>query len=86
MKKSFIDSIENLAEVFISALTSAKPQSQQPPQGFKLKPEYIETRNKRVQLLLQPSLYKNLKFRANEEKRSVNNLIYSILEKHIERK
>lgn len=83
MKKSFIDSIENLAEVFISALTSVKPQNQQPPQGFKLKPEYI---NKRVQLLLQPSLYKNLKFRANEEKRSVNNLIYSILEKHIERK
>lgn len=83
MKKSFIDNIENPAEVFISALTSAKPQNQQPPQGFKLKPEYIETRNKRVQLLMQPSLYKNLKFRANKEKRSVNDLIHSILEEHI---
>lgn len=86
MKKSFIDSIENPAEVFISAPTAAKPQGEQPPQGFKPNPEYIETRSKRVQLLMQPSLYKQLKARAKREKRSLNDLVHSILEKNAERK
>lgn len=85
MKKSFIDSIENPAEMFITP-TAAKPQGEQPPQGFKPNPEYIETRSKRVQLLMQPSLYKQLKARAKREKRSVNDLIHSILEEHAERK
>ncbi|MEE3451603.1 MAG: hypothetical protein VZR27_13100 [Acutalibacteraceae bacterium] len=86
MKKSFIDSIENPAEVFISAPTAAKPQGEQPPQGFKPNPEYIETRSKRVQLLMQPSLYKQLKARAKREKRSLNDLVHSILEENAERK
>lgn len=86
MKKSFIDSIENPAEVFISAPTAAKSQGEQPPQGFKPNPEYIETRSKRVQLLMQPSLYKQLKARAKREKRSLNDLIHSILEENAERK
>ena len=86
MKKSFIDSIENKAEAFISAPTAAKPQGEQPPQGFKPNPEYIETRSKRVQLLMQPSLYKQLKARAKREKRSLNDLIHSILEESTERK
>lgn len=85
MKKSFIDSIENPAEMFITP-TAAKPQGEQPPQDFKPNPEYIETRSKRVQLLMQPSLYKQLKARAKREKRSVNDLIHSILEEHAERK
>lgn len=86
MKKSFIDSIENPAEVFISATTAAKPQGEQPPKGFKPNPEYIETRSKRVQLLMQPSLYKQLKARAKREKRSLNDLVHSILEENAERK
>lgn len=86
MKKSFIDSIENPAEVFISAPTAVKPQGEQPPQGFKPNPEYIETRSKRVQLLMQPSLYKQLKARAKREKRSLNDLVHSILEENAERK
>lgn len=86
MKKSFIDSIENPADVFISAPTAAKPQDEQPPQGFKPNPEYIETRSKRVQLLMQPSLYKQLKARAKREKRSLNDLVHSILEENAERK
>ena len=55
-------------------------------QGFKPNPEYIETRNKRVQLLMQPSLYKQLKARAKREKRSLNDLVHSILEENAERK
>ena len=80
MKKSFIDSIENPAEVFISAPTAASTldQTTQVPQGYKLVP--AETRSKRVQVLMRPNLYKQLKARAKREKRSVNDLINYILE------
>ena len=86
MKISFIDGIENPAEVCISAPTEAKPQGEQPPQGFKPNPEYIETRSKRVQLLMQPSLYKQLKARAKREKRSLNDHVHSSIEENAERK
>lgn len=85
MKKSFIDSIENPAEMFITpAAETDTERSKRPPQGYKFNPEYIETRSKRVQLLMQPSLYKKLKARAKREKRSVNDLIHSILEGIVE--
>lgn len=51
-----------------------------PPEGFKLNPLYIETKTRRVQLLMQPSLFAWLKEQAGAEKTSVNDLIHSILE------
>ena len=85
MKKSFIDNIENPAEMFITQATETDTERRKrPPQGYKFNPEYIETRSKRVQLLMQPSLYKKLKARAKREKRSVNDLIHSILEGIVE--
>lgn len=85
MKKTFKDTIENPAEMFISVPTaaSAPDQAAQVPQGYKLVP--IETRSKRVQLLMQPSLHEQLKDRAKKEKRSFNDLINSILEEYLER-
>lgn len=85
-KKSFIDKIENPAEAFISVPTAAKQQAAQAPKGYKPNPEMIETRSKRVQLLMQPSLYAQLRARAQREKRSVNDLIHSILEEYGEEK
>lgn len=80
MKKSFLDSIENPAEMFITpSVTETEPDANaQIPQGYKLVPS--ETRSKRVQVLMRPSLYKQLKARAKREKRSVNDLINYILE------
>lgn len=49
------------------------------PEGFKVNPLYIETRSKRVQILIQPSLYEKLKNQAKEEGVSVNEVINSIL-------
>lgn len=49
------------------------------PEGFKLNPLYVETRSKRIQSLIQPSLYEKIKNRAIKEKTSVNEIINSVL-------
>jgi hypothetical protein len=51
-----------------------------PPEGYKLNPLYIETKNKRVQLLMKPSIYAKIKTMADSENRSVNDMIHLILE------
>ena len=38
-----------------------------------------ETRDKRLQDLLQPSLYQTIKHQANSQQRSVNDLIHEVL-------
>lgn len=50
------------------------------PEGYKVNPMYIETRSKRLQLLIQPSLYEKLRSRADREGRSVNDLVHYLLE------
>ena len=50
------------------------------PAGYKTNPLYIETRSKRLQLLVQPSLLEKLRARATREGRSLNDLIHTILE------
>lgn len=51
-----------------------------PPEGFKVNPLYVETKSRRLQLLVQPSLYEKMKTRATAEGFSVNELVHSILE------
>lgn len=55
------------------------------PKGYKANPYYIETKSKRLQLLIRPSLLKKLKGRAEVEGCSVNNLVNSILEEALEK-
>lgn len=50
------------------------------PEGFKANPLFVETKSRRMQLLVQPSLYDAIKARATAEGTSVNELIHSILE------
>lgn len=90
-KKKLLDSIGNPAELFISTAAQREPMEQdstpsrpiRPAQGYKANPEYIETRSQRVQLLMQPSLYRELKRAAKKQKRSANDLIHTILEDYI---
>lgn len=49
-------------------------------EGYKLNPLYIETKSKRLQLLIQPSLHEKLKSKAKAEGISVNELVNSILQ------
>ena len=84
-KKTFSEDLESPAELFISRPEPVRSRpagdtGDQAPEGYKLNPEYIETRSKRLQLLVQPSLLEKLRARAKREGRSVNDLIHSILE------
>ena len=89
-KKSFIG--ENPALQFIStAETETQPEerepmpaqpkpSQKPPKGYKLNPLYVETKSRRFQLVLQPSLYDKVKAGAAAAGLSVNEYVHQILE------
>lgn len=52
------------------------------PEGYKLNPLYIETKSRRLQLLMQPSLHAKLKDMAKDKKISVNELIHTVLEEY----
>jgi predicted HicB family RNase H-like nuclease len=90
-KKTFKENI-NPAINFISQesinraeeeTTSEKETTQKPvkaPEGYKLNPLYIETKSKRLQLLIQPSLHEKLKARATADGTSVNDIVNTILQ------
>ena len=50
------------------------------PAGYKLNPLFVETKTKRLQLVLQPSLYDRVKARATAECVSVNEFIHRTLD------
>lgn len=51
------------------------------PEGYKPNPLYIETRSKRVQLVLQPSLYEKAKAKAKSGGyASFNDFVHQLLE------
>ena len=82
--KSFKQNIESInpAMQFIDVPAPAAPAAQQsePPDGYKLNPIFIEKKIRRLQLLIQPSLYKKLKARADAGGQSVNDLVHTILD------
>jgi predicted DNA binding CopG/RHH family protein len=85
MTKSFKENLSgNLDPVmqFISVPEMEKQQQENEPlkRTYKTNPFYIETKIRRVQLLLQPSLYAKVKAKAILRKSSINEYIHSILE------
>ena len=56
------------------------PRAEDAPEGYKVNPLYIEKRSKRLQLLVQPSLYDKIKAQADTEGCSVNDFIHRVLE------
>ena len=55
------------------------PRGNKAPEGYKNNPEYIETRSKRVQILVQPSLYREAKEISYKLGISVNDFIHRAL-------
>lgn len=86
--KSFKASIttENPAMRFISAPIETVQDEKQlkTPEGFKINPLYVETKSRRLQLLMQPSLYEKVKTRSSEKGVSVNEFVHSLLEETME--
>ena len=81
-KKSFKEDI-NPAMRFINPPAAEAPANKEQgaaPKGYKLNPLYVETKSRRLQLLLQPSLYEKIKARAQHEDKSINELVHLILE------
>lgn len=84
-KKSFKAEL-NPAMQFIStpaeetAERENAPRAEDAPEGYKVNPLYIEKRSKRLQLLVQPSLYDKIKAQADTEGCSVNDFIHRVLE------
>lgn len=61
--------------------TITMPQStERPPEGYKLNPLYVETKSRRLQLVLQPSLYDRVKAGAAAAGLSVNEYVHQILD------
>lgn len=81
-KKNFKD---NPALQFISTADPAEPTptEEAPQYPMKRNPLYIETKSRRLQLLLQPSLYNKIKALADEQSKSINEVVHSILDEHI---
>lgn len=83
--KSNLEQIKNPALQFISATSNNEPTRKKEqiltnsiPEGYKVVPE---TKSRRLQLLIQPSLYDRIKEKAEETGTSVNDTIHSILSK-----
>ena len=82
-KKSFTGQA-NPAMAFITQQEQPKEEiTKEAPDGYKVNPLYVETKSRRMQLLVQPSLYDAIKARATAEGKSVNDLVHSILEEAI---
>jgi hypothetical protein len=80
MKKSFVN--ENPALQFITNPEEAeieKGQQLTPPEGYKVNPLYVEAKTRRVQLVLQPSLYEIIKEKAWQSRVSVNEYCHRVL-------
>lgn len=85
MKKSFKN---NPALQFITNTENSDVQTEnipltktpEPKEGYKINPLYIETKTRRLQLILKPSVYEKVKANAVANKLSVNEYIHQILE------
>lgn len=84
-KKTFKD---NPALQFISTAEEEQevtpeqkaPTTAKAPKGYKLNPLYVETKTKRLQLVLQPSLFNRVKKGAKKAGLSVNEYVHRILD------
>lgn len=64
--------------------SSASGTPQRAPQARRAQPQYNEeAKTRRLQLLLQPSLYDELKAKADQERISVNEMISIILKDYL---
>ena len=94
-KKSFTQNNPALAfmsaEVQEEAVKEETPQGATPseikpaPEGYKVNPLYIETKSKRLNLLIQPSLLERVKAVADKAGLSVNETITVAIRQFLEK-
>lgn len=78
------DFTKSPALAFISSAAEGAPESDNTPRGMKLNPDYIEKyiekRTKRVQIVMQPSLFDKAKAKADSRGTSLNDYIHKLIE------
>jgi len=75
----------NPALQFISTSAEEPVQTQPIPTGYKINPAYIETKSKRVQVLVQPSVHDAVARIAKKKGISKNEAINEALKQYTER-
>ena len=89
--KEYIPTMSFISQESVEAVDGADDPAPAParrgkaPAGYKANPEYTETKSKRVQLLVQPSVYEAVKTRAQAEGISVNEAVNNALKEYVER-
>lgn len=83
---AFISTAENTEDFALSQPTKEDLEAKESGHSVPMKrnPEYIETKSKRVQMLMQPSLYDAIKKEAKAKDISVNEMMHEILKNHVE--
>lgn len=83
---AFISTAENTEDFALSQPTKEELETKENSSSVPMKrnPEYIETKSKRVQMLMQPSLYDAIKKEAKAKDISVNEMMHEILKNHVE--
>lgn len=56
---------------------------EEPPKGYKINPVMVETKSRRVQIIMQPSLYRKAKLTADYYGLSMNEFINTAVEEFI---
>lgn len=76
------------AQAFMTTGENLTKPNIEPAQGVPMKPNplYVETKSRRLQLLIKPSLHAKLRTRATAQDMSLNELIHSILEQYADAK
>lgn len=83
---AFISTAENTEDFALTQPTKEELETKENSSSVPMKrnPEYIETKSKRVQMLMQPSLYDAIKKEAKAKDISVNEMMHEILKNHVE--
>ena len=77
------DFISPAAQFFDKAEETTEPAALVPPEGYRVDPRFIEKKSQRVQLVMQPSLYKRAQRAAKKQKISFNELIHQLLNAYL---
>ncbi len=92
MRKSFTDNLNPVMQFISSASeraaaeTTAETTPADPPRdssanpAYKANPAYIEKRTRRIQVIVQPSVYERIKAAAERGGQSVNDYIHNTLD------
>lgn len=80
ISKESVEAVEG-KEAPVAQASKVRPPKA--PEGYKLNPEFIETKSKRVQILIQPSVHDAIKEKAKAMGISTNEAINEALRQYV---